>query len=151
MLIDPEVALWNPAPGVTDHDAAAAWCRRGADWTSGTHATFSMVDPADDSLLGNISLFAIDREQATAQVGYRIAAHARGHGLATTALSAICDWAFAEHQLFRIEIRHAVENVRSCRVATKAGFAQEGTLRLAAVYGDGRRHDEHLHARLASD
>jgi RimJ/RimL family protein N-acetyltransferase len=123
----------------------------GADWTSGTHATFSIVNTGDGRLLGNISLFAMDPEQATAQVGYRITAQARGRGLATAALSAACDWAFEEHQLFRIEIHHAVENVSSCRVAAKAGFAYEGTLRLASLYGDGHRHDDHLHARLATD
>ena len=151
MLRDPDVAMWNPASAVVDHEAAVAWCLRGADWSSGSHSTFSIVDPTDGQLLGNISLFAIDREQATAQVGYRIAAPARGQGLATDALAAVCVWAFEEQGLFRIELRHAVENPRSCRVATKAGFATEGTLRLGSVYGDGRRYDDHLHARLVTD
>lgn len=151
LLSDPAVALWNPAPNVTDRDTAVAWCRRGADWTSGKHSTFSIVDRATDRLMGNISLFAIDREQATAQVGYRIAAHARGQGLATTALGAVCAWAFEEHRLFRIELHHAVENTGSCRVAAKAGFTCEGTLRLATVYGDRSRHDDHVHSRLVTD
>ena len=151
LVSDPEVALWNPAPDVTDHATALAWCQRGADWTSGRHSTFSIVDPATDRLLGNISLFAIDREQATAQVGHRVAAHARSQGLATAALSAVCAWAFEEQGLFRIELHHAVENTGSCRVATKAGFTLEGTLRLATVYGDGSRHDDHVHARLITD
>jgi hypothetical protein len=36
-------------------------------------------------------------------------------------------------------------------VALKAGYPVEGTLRQSYIYGDGRRYDEHLHARLASD
>ncbi|MDQ1615779.1 MAG: hypothetical protein QOJ60_1718, partial [Actinomycetota bacterium] len=51
----------------------------------------------------------------------------------------------------RVELYHAVANPASCRVAEKVGFRHEGTLRQSYVYGDGTRHDEHLHARLAGD
>ena len=44
-----------------------------------------------------------------------------------------------------------VDNPASCRVATRAGFALEGTHRSSFRYGDGRLHDEHSHARLAAD
>ena len=40
---------------------------------------------------------------------------------------------------------------RTCRVATAAGFALEGVARQSYRYPDGLFHDEHLHARLASD
>ncbi|WP_223884412.1 GNAT family N-acetyltransferase [Micromonospora craniellae] len=42
-------------------------------------------------------------------------------------------------------------NPASCRVAERAGYPVEGTLRESHRYGDGRRYDEHLHARLATD
>ena len=41
--------------------------------------------------------------------------------------------------------------VSSCRVAEIAGFGLEGRLRQSYRYPDGVYHDEHLHARLASD
>ena len=50
--------------------------------------------------------------------------------------------------LHRLELRHSVGNVSSCRVATKTGFALEGTLRRQLMHADGW-HDMHLHARLA--
>jgi len=33
----------------------------------------------------------------------------------------------------------------------RRGYLIEGTARQSFIYGDGLRHDEHLHARLASD
>jgi RimJ/RimL family protein N-acetyltransferase len=50
-----------------------------------------------------------------------------------------------------VELRHAVENSASGRVAEKAGFTLEGRLRRSYRYGDGRKHDELLWARLADD
>ena len=51
-------------------------------------------------------------------------------------------------QAARLENVHAVENMASCRVADKAGFALEGTLRSAMLHADGW-HDMHLHAAIA--
>jgi RimJ/RimL family protein N-acetyltransferase len=150
MLHDPQVAIWNPAPSVVDEASAAAWLARGADWTPGDHATLSVLGP-DGRYAGVVSLHHVDRYQATADIGYRVAPWARGRGVATTAVRAVTDWAFAELSLVRIQIFHGVGNPGSCRVAEKAGYALEGVLRSATLYGDGRRHDDHVHARLAAD
>jgi RimJ/RimL family protein N-acetyltransferase len=153
MLLDPDVVRWNPGPdpGDLDLDEARAWCRRGADWSDGGHATFSMLDATTGRLLGNLSLHKIDHEQQDAEIGYRVAPWARGQGIATAGVAAVTRWAFGALDLMRIEAFHAVTNPASCRVAEKAGYLFEGTLRQGFVYGDGLRYDEHLHARLASD
>jgi RimJ/RimL family protein N-acetyltransferase len=52
--------------------------------------------------------------------------------------------------MHRVELGHAVANTASCRVAEKAGFRLEGTLREANRIAEGFA-DEHLHARLATD
>lgn len=151
MLGDPGVARWNPGPGTLDLDEARAWCARGADWSSGTHATFAVLDATSGRLLGNVSLHRIDRAQRDAEIGYRVAPWARGQNVASGAVAAASRWAFGALDLVRIELAHAIENPASCRVAEKADFLLEGTLRQAFVYGDGQRYDEHLHARLVTD
>lgn len=151
LLRDPEVAIWNPGPERLDLEEVRAWCRRGADWSEGDHATFSVLDATTGALLGNVSVHKIDREQQDAEIGYRVAPWARGQGIATVGVAAVSRWAFGALGLVRIEAFHAVTNPGSCRVAEKAGYRLEGTLRQSFVYGDGMRHDEHLHARLASD
>jgi RimJ/RimL family protein N-acetyltransferase len=151
MLGDPDVRRWNPAPSVVDLDSAAEWSRQGADWSGGDHATFSILDAATGAYLGAVSLHSIDPVQADAEIGYRITPRARGRGVAAEAVTAATAWAFEHLPLVRIELAHAVANPPSCAVALRAGYPLEGVLRKSFVYGDGRRYDEHLHARLAGD
>jgi RimJ/RimL family protein N-acetyltransferase len=153
LLTDPDTRQWNPAPLVVDVVSARDWCDRGADWAAGGHATFSIVDATDPdgAFLGNVSVYELDLEAAAASVGYRFAPAHRGRGVATTALRTVTAWAFRDVRLFRMQLFHAVDNPASCAVACKAGYLLEGTLRSGSSYGDGLRHDEHLHARLASD
>lgn len=151
MLRDPDVRRWNAGPADLDLGQVRDWCARGADWSGGDHATFTVFDRDSGRLVGNVSLHRIDREQADAEIGYRVAPWARGRGVASTAVAATARWAFTALPLVRIELAHAVANPASCRVADNAGFPLEGTLRQSYVYGDGRRYDEHLHARLRTD
>jgi RimJ/RimL family protein N-acetyltransferase len=123
-----------------------------ADWSDGSHATFTVHDATTARLLGNVSLWRVDlADQRTAAIGYRTAPWARGRGVATIAVRAVSGWAFGALGIERIELPHAVANPASCRVAEKAGFRLEGTMRAAFRAEDGTRHDEHLHARLAGD
>jgi RimJ/RimL family protein N-acetyltransferase len=152
MLADPLTRRWNDAERVVDLDTAREWCERGADWSDGTHATFSVLDATTGRLAGNVSLWQIDLEKSrSAWVGYRTAPWARGRGVATTALLAVTGWAFGGLGVERISLPHTVGNDASCRVAEKAGYLLEGVMRGAWREPDGTRLDEHLHARLASD
>jgi RimJ/RimL family protein N-acetyltransferase len=63
------------------------------------------------------------------EVGYWVAAEARGRGLCPRAVSLVSRWLIAEHGVERVQLRADVENVPSRRVAEKAGFTQEGVLR----------------------
>jgi RimJ/RimL family protein N-acetyltransferase len=151
MLTDAETRRWNPSSAVTDLDSAADWCRRMGDWSTGDHATWSVVDRATDAFVGSISIHSINPEQCDAEVGYRVLPRARGNGFAVEAVTAATAWAFDNLSLVRIELAHAVANAASCAVALRAGYPLEGVLRQSFVYGDGRRYDEHLHARLVTD
>ena len=53
----------------------------------------------------------------------------RGGGLATRTVKGLCDYCFDDLKLGRVEIRCALENVRSRRVPERLGFTQEGVLR----------------------
>jgi RimJ/RimL family protein N-acetyltransferase len=147
---DPEIRLWNGG-GVASRTDALVLLGRRLDWSSGDHASWAVVGPDDDGLLGSASLHSIDRLQGDAEIGYWTAPPARGRGLAGVAVDAVCRWAFDALPVDRVELCHAVENVASGRVAEKAGFTLEGRLRRSYRYGDGRKHDELLWARLDSD
>lgn len=151
MLSDADTRRWSPAHSVVDLDSAARWCAELADWSSGDHATWSVLDRQTQAFLGSVSVHSINPTQADAEIGYRVSPSARGRGIAAEAVTAASAWAFDHLSLVRIELAHAVPNSGSCAVALRAGYPLEGLLRQSFVYGDGQRYDEHLHARLVTD
>ncbi len=136
---DPAIAQWNPQGDPLDLDAALRWLRWRADWSGGGHVSLAAADPADpEILLGSVSLHRIHAGDAS--IGYWTVAAARGRGVATAAVVLLSGWAFATSGW----------SGSSC--ATRWPTRRPaGSLRQSHRYGDGRRYDEHLHARLATD
>jgi RimJ/RimL family protein N-acetyltransferase len=152
LLNDPDVRRWNPARECPDVSTAEAWCRDGADWSDGTHATWHAIDRTTSRMVGNVSLFAIDQDDLVAEIGYRVLASARGRGVARQMVDAVTRWAFESRGLMRVQLEHSVANLASCRVAEAAGFGYEGTARSAyALPGSDLREDCHIHGRLPGE
>ena len=61
----------------------------------------------------------------------------RGKGYASEALGAVARWALAEGVVQRAWLTANTDNLASVRVAEKAGFRREGTLRRAGLEDDG--------------
>ncbi|GGZ64085.1 acetyltransferase [Streptomyces inusitatus] len=130
--------------------AAERWIADRADeWALGAAFSFAVAD-GDDTLLGQVSVGAVDRCHSTGWVSYWTVPAARGRGVASQSCRALARWAFDDADLFRLELGHRVNNPASCGVARAAGFAVEGRERQKLQY-DGVRHDVELHARLATD
>ena len=85
----------------------------------------------------------------SAEIGYWLAEPFWGQGIATRAVRALSDWAFASFDLVRIFAAVFETNPASARVLEKAGFALEGRLR-QSITKNGRTFDELLYARLRS-
>ncbi len=132
-------------------DALAALYTWADQWQDGTGAAWAICDPGRQ-ILGSLRYGVIDPEIGTGSVGYWLLPDGRGRGLASSALSLASRTVFDRLGWHRIELYHAVENERSCAVARRGGYLQEGVMRSAMRYpADGRRSDEHLHARLTTD
>ncbi len=50
----------------------------------------------------------------------------------------------------RLDLYHSVANPASCRVAEKAGYLCEGTMRGSCLHADGW-HDMHVHGLFQGD
>jgi ribosomal-protein-alanine N-acetyltransferase len=120
-------------------------------WQEGLGAAWAICDPARQ-IVGSVRFGIIDPEIGAGSVGYWLLPEGRGRGLASGALRKATRFVFDRLEWHRIELYHAIENERSCSVAKRAGYSQEGVMRSAMLYPvDGRRSDEHLHARLSID
>ncbi len=140
--------------GFVIHDRPEAMVmaqRNAAAWGGGDGAAW-VVSDAGGQLLGSLRFSIADRDLGCGTVGYWLLAPARGYGVMTAAVRGGTDILLRRAGWHRIELRHAVENERSCSVARRCGYQFEGVLRDGMRYpSDGRWSDEHLHARLASD
>ncbi len=136
---DPEIARWTRVPdNYNESDARAYLLYRYDAMLAGSTAPFAIVG-ADDELLGSISLLRLDWKHRRAEVGYWLAAHARGHGHATRAVRLICRWGMQSLAVERIDLLAAIANGASQRVAERCGFTREATLRSYMRGKDGQQ------------
>ena len=103
-----------------------------ADQEAGRCACYVLV-AGDGSVLGRFNLY--DLEDGTAVLGYRVAQHAAGHGVATAAVRELSELAAARHGLHTLRAATASENVASRKVLAKAGFVPVGPADPADIGG----------------
>jgi ribosomal-protein-alanine N-acetyltransferase len=78
----------------------------------------------DGTVLGRFNLY--DLQDGTAVLGYRVAQHVAGRGVATATVRELCRLAAAQHGLRTLSAETTHDNVASQRVLTKAGFVPVG-------------------------
>jgi RimJ/RimL family protein N-acetyltransferase len=155
-LRDPGILRWTAGTAVIRAPAdqrARRWLEPRIDGWSRGSAIFGIADAATDQVLGSVSLRDVHRIPDQAVAAYWVNPVARGRRLGARALDAAANWGFAADGLglHRISLDHSLINEGSCHVALRAGFQLEGVMRDYYVEPTGKRHDSHLHARLATD
>jgi len=94
-----------------------------AEQEAGTGAFYVLV-AEDGSVLGRFNLvFAGD---GTAELGYRVAQHVAGRGVATATVQDLCQVAAARHGLRTLRAATSRENAASQKVLARAGFVPVG-------------------------
>jgi ribosomal-protein-alanine N-acetyltransferase len=88
------------------------------------NAAFYVLVGEDYSVLGRFNLY--DIKDGTAVLGYRVAQHVTGRGVATATVRELCRLAAGEYGLRTIRAATSCENVASQKVLTKAGFVPVG-------------------------
>jgi ribosomal-protein-alanine N-acetyltransferase len=82
---------------------------------------------ADDEPVGVLSVSRITRGPfQNAGLGYWVAEHANGRGVATEAVRLVCEWGFGEARLHRLEAATLVDNVPSQKVLRRNRFTEIG-------------------------
>jgi [ribosomal protein S5]-alanine N-acetyltransferase len=85
---------------------------------------FYVLVAEDGSVLGRFNLYRF--EDGTAELGYRVAQHVAGRGVATATVRELCRLAAARHGLRTLRAATASENAASRKVLAKAGFVPAG-------------------------
>lgn len=132
-----------------------------AAWAEGTRFNLAVVELAEGATgedpaqlaaaveldpIGSVSIRRLDKRFDVAEVGYWVAAPARGRSVAPRAMQAALDWAvelWRREPLRRFELIHTIGNDASCRVAQKLGFALEEELAPSVKWPE----PGHLHVR----
>jgi RimJ/RimL family protein N-acetyltransferase len=147
---DPVMRQWLRHPVTNADEARRIIQARRADSEAGAGFSFAvLLAEPEGPLVGGVSVRGLDSAAVAGEVGYWVAAAARGRGIAPRAVDVVCEWAFSlprDQPLERLELLHSVGNRASCRVAEKAGFRFSAVLPpLLPDFPD----DGHLHVRLA--
>jgi len=137
---------WEPtAPGTwEDRNAMLAWP---GQWSSlralaRRGMTLPFVITVDGQLAGQVTVGNVIRGSlCSAWVGYWVASHVIGGGVAPAAVALVVDHCFMTAGLHRIEATVRPENKASLRVLEKLGFREEGLFRrYLDVAGGWRDH-----------
>ena len=103
-----------------------------AEQETGIGAYYVLV-AEDGSILGRFNLYRF--MDGTAELGYRVAQHAAGRGVATATVRELCGLAVARHGLRTLQAATSRENIASQKVLLKAGLVPVGPADPADVGG----------------
>ena len=82
-------------------------------------------------IVGIIGYHHLDWANRSTCIGYWLGERFQGQGMMTKSCRSLVDYAFRELRLNRIEIRCAIENVKSRAIPERLGFSPEGVHREA--------------------
>jgi RimJ/RimL family protein N-acetyltransferase len=141
---------WSRPPMKDPSEARASVERAKGFFASRTGLRWSICLPADDGMLGHLSLFSLHEQSGHGEIGYGLARRHWGRGYMHEALIAVIDWAFGPLGLRRLEADIHPRNEASIRALERQGFAREGLLRERWQVGD-EISDSLLMGLLASE
>ena len=121
---DPEIQRWTRVPSPYSDADACEWLEsQPRRWLNGESAEFAVVDAVSGDVLACVGLVDIEWDDRRAEIGYWVVAGARRRGVARRAVLLLCDWAFREVDLIRLEILAEAENqVLAAAIARYAAF-----------------------------
>lgn len=103
---------------------------------------------AEERFGGLISFHSVSLGNHAAEIGYWIAAPARGKGIGTTAARLITEYGFQTMGFRRIEALVDVDNEASKALLRKVGYELEGIMRQKVTRDNGEQIDMALFSRV---
>jgi RimJ/RimL family protein N-acetyltransferase len=123
---DPAIPRWTRVPSPYTRGDAEAWIAfseldlqtgAGIDW---------LAEDEHGEVVASLAIQHIRAEQGLGEVGYWVAAPARGRGLAARGVRLVTAWGLGELGLRELEIMTHEDNLASQAVARAAGYEETG-------------------------
>lgn len=122
-LITTVPTTWTTQAGEAFIDRQNSRRSNGQGWS------LAIVDRESDRAVGQIGLWITQLNKGRAEIGYWIAASARGKGAASHAVKSLTTWAFEHLDVDRLNLFIEPWNIASIKTAERAGYEFEGLLR----------------------
>jgi RimJ/RimL family protein N-acetyltransferase len=148
-----QLRLWLPfaenIPSLEESEANARKAR--LQFLERTDMMLHLRDRFTDEFVGSSGLHRIDWNARCFEIGYWIRTSRAGEGLMTEAVRGIEQFAITDLEANRLEIRCDARNVRSAKVAERAGYTLEGVLRKMRRDSTGTLVDMMVFAKVRGD
>jgi ribosomal-protein-alanine N-acetyltransferase len=143
--------IWRNLRDRFPHPYTAADAEVWLTWATRQAPSTNWAIEVDGEAAGGIGYILGDDVHArTAEIGFWLGRRFWGRGIVTDAVRAVTAYAFAAHDLLRVEAHVFAWNEASMRVLEKAGYEREACLR-RAVAKDGAVTDLVIFAVLRPD
>lgn len=137
---DPLIPLITTVPADYTPAAGLAFIERQGDrLAADTGWSLAIVDLHEARAVGQVGLWVTNLDKGRAELGYWVAASARGHRYAALALDELSRWAFANTEVQRLTLYIEPTNFGSMKTAERCGYEREGLLRSWELVGDEHR------------
>jgi len=111
---------------------------------------FAILRNSDNSLLGRVTYFDLNKRNKSAEIGFLTAPEFRRKGYATEAVMLLLKYLFGELGLNKVMAQTGEFNEASIALLKKLGFKQDGRLRRHHEV-DGKMYDDLLFSILAEE
>jgi RimJ/RimL family protein N-acetyltransferase len=123
---DPAISQWTRVPNPYTREDAEGWIAAAElDLQVGRAIDWLAVD-GEDQVVASIAVQDIRSDEGIGEIGYWVAAAARGRGIATRAVRLAGGFALRDLGLSTLEILTHEDNLASQGVARAAGFTETG-------------------------
>lgn len=103
------------------------------------------------TLVGLIHIKESDVLNRKTEIGYWLSEKYQKQGIMTKSLGKVCDFAFHELDLNRVQLKCGVGNTASSNIPKKLGFTLEGIERYGELMSDNTFIDLEIYSKLQSD
>jgi ribosomal-protein-serine acetyltransferase len=139
------------ATHLTIHESHDFIARSRAHWLLRENMNVGVWRREDGQYLGGSGLHVRSWEPRHFEIGYWLRISAEGHGYMSEAVRLLTDFAFAQLDAVRVEIRCDARNARSAGVAERLGFVREAQLRNDELAPEGSLRDTLIFSLIPSD